>query len=122
MKKALFDIEAARWAFSKSAYDVCARASYYAVFHAEIAALIQLAGVKREFWNHDFVQSEFAQILIHSKKMFSESLANIAPYLIGYRHKADYHSELTGKKVAERCLQKAEILVSGISEKIGDLL
>ena len=119
LEKALADLEVAKWSIEQKYYDASVRSSYYAIFHAEIAALQVLGEMKAEYWGHDYVQAKFAGNLIRSKKFFPSSMAGIASYVISCRHTADYKEKNTSQKVAERCYNKAELLVSEVNKKIG---
>ena len=118
LEKALADLEVAKYALEQKCYDTSVRCSYYAIFHAEIAALQKLEGMTVDYWGHDFVQAKFAGQLIHAKKYFSTSLAGIASYVISCRNAADYKEGLTSKKIAKRCYEKAELLAREIQKKI----
>ena len=99
-------------------YDPAVSSAYYAVFHAESAALLKLTDFRPSRWDHDRVQAEFNRRLIHRRKVFSTALRFIHNNMIGRRHIADYEAERLGQAVAERCVQKARDMVSIIARRL----
>ena len=71
-------------------YDPSVSRAYFAVFHAEIAALCE-------------------------RKTFPGGLRFVHSDLIGRRHLADYSEMRTGKLVAERCVRKAKDMIVEIA-------
>ena len=46
-------------AYAQGDFDSCVSRAYFAVFHVEIAAVVQLTSFRQERWGHDRVQAEF---------------------------------------------------------------
>jgi uncharacterized protein (UPF0332 family) len=113
--KARNNLRTAQHAYEQGDVDSCVSRAYFAVFHVEIAALVQLTSFRQERWGHDRVQAEFHRRLIHEQKRFSAALRFIHNDLIGRRHLADYTDQHVSARVAERCLRKATEMVSTIA-------
>jgi uncharacterized protein (UPF0332 family) len=107
LAKAKNSFGTAQHAYEQRDFDSCASRAYFAVFQAEIAALIKLTEFRQEQWRHERVQAEFNRRLIQARKVFPASLRSIHDDLIGRRHTADYTEQLISAWTAERCLRKA---------------
>jgi len=118
LEKAQSNLRMAEMACDAGEYDPAVSRAYYAVFHAEIAALLKLTDFRPPRWDHDRVQAEFNRRLIHRRKVFSTALRFIHNNMIGRRHIADYEAERLGQAVAERCVQKARDMVSIIARRL----
>jgi uncharacterized protein (UPF0332 family) len=103
-------------AYSAGECDPAVSRAYYAVFQAEIAALIKLTDYRPRQWSHERVQAEFNRRLIRAQKMFPSGLRFFHSDLIGRRHIADYEEERIGLVVAERCVNKARDIVSVVAQ------
>ena len=79
----------AQHAYEQRDFDSCASRAYFAVFQAEIAALIKLTEFRQDQWRHERVQAEFNRRLIQARKVSPASLRSIHDDLIGRRHTAD---------------------------------
>ena len=90
LAKATKNLHTAQNAYEQGDYDSCASRVYFAVFHAEIAALIKLTPFRQDRWGHDQVQAEFNRKLLRARKLFPNALRVIHNDLIGRRHIADY--------------------------------
>jgi uncharacterized protein (UPF0332 family) len=104
--KAKNSLGTAQHAYNQRDFDSCASRAYFAMFQAEIAALIKLTEFRQERWRHERVQAEFNQRLIQARKVFPASLRSTHDDLIGRRHTADYTDQLISARTAERCLRK----------------
>ena len=113
--KARNNLRTAQQAYEQGDFDSCVSRAYFAVFHAEIAALVQLTSFRQERWGHDRVQAEFNRRLIHEQKRFSAALRFIHNDLIGRRHMADYTAQHVSARAAARCLRQATEMVSTIA-------
>jgi uncharacterized protein (UPF0332 family) len=113
--KAGSNLRVAEAALVAGEYDPSVSRAYFAVFHAEIAALMQLTDFRPDHWGHDHVQAEFNRRLVRERKAFPGGLRFVHSDLIGRRHLADYSEMRTGKLVAERCLRKAKDMVAEIA-------
>jgi uncharacterized protein (UPF0332 family) len=111
LAKARNSLRTAQSAYEQGDSDSCASRAYFAVFQAEIAALIKLTEFRQEQWRHERVQAEFNQRLIQARKVFPASLRSIHDDLIGRRHTADYTDQHVSARLAEECLRRvAEML------------
>ena len=90
LAKARSSLRTAQSAYEQGDSDSCASRAYFAVFQAEIAALIKLTEFRQEQWRHERVQAEFNRRLIQARKVFPASLRSIHDDLIGRGHTADY--------------------------------
>jgi len=68
--KARSSLRTAQSAYEQGDFDSCASRAYFAVFQAEITALIKLTELRQEEWRHERVQAEFNRRLIHARSYF----------------------------------------------------
>jgi uncharacterized protein (UPF0332 family) len=118
LEKARSNLRVAEMACDAGEDDPAVSRAYYAVFHAEIAALLKLTDFRPSRWDHDRVQAEFNRRLIHARKVFATALRFIHNNMIGRRHIADYEAEWLGQVVAERCVRKARDMVSVMAQRL----
>ena len=118
LDKAWSNLQVAEMAVDTGAYDPAVSRTYYAVFHAEIAALLAMTDFRPRQWGHDRIQAEFNRRLIQAQKVFPTRLRSIHSELLGHRHVADYEAERIGQVVAERCVRKAKDMVSTIARTL----
>jgi uncharacterized protein (UPF0332 family) len=118
LEKARSNLRVAEMGCDAGKYDPAISRAYYAVFHAEIAALLTLTDFRPPRWDHDRVQAEFNRRLIHARKVSSTALRFSHNDMLGRRHIADYEAEPLGRVVAERCVRKARDMVSVIAQRI----
>jgi uncharacterized protein (UPF0332 family) len=122
LAKAQSNLRVARLAFENKEYDPCISRAYYAVFHAEIAALLRFTEFRPEYWGHEAVQAEFNRRLIRERKIFASNLAAVHSDLIGRRNEADYKLKQASETVARRGLARAESFVRTIQSKVEENL
>ena len=115
LSKAKNSLRTAQSAYAQGDFDSCASRAYFAVFQAEIAALIKLTELRLDEWRHERVQAEFNQRLIQARKVFPASFRSIHDDFIGRRHTADYTDQLISVRTAERCLRKAAEMFTTIA-------
>ena len=115
LTKARNSLRTAQNAYEQGDFDSCASRAYFAVFQAEIAALIKLTEFRQEQWRHDRVQAEFNRRLIHARKLFPASLRSIHYDLVGIRHTADYSGQMISARAADQCLRRAAELLTNIA-------
>ena len=115
LAKAKNNLHTAHSAYAQGDFDSCTSRAYFAVFHAEIAALIKLTAFRQDRWGHDRVQEAFNRQLVRSRKVFPASLQTIHNDLIGRRHIADYTAQHISGRIAERCLRQATEMVTTIA-------
>jgi len=118
LEKAQSNLRVAEMAYNAGEYDSAASRAYYAVFHAEIAALLKLTDFRPARWGHERVQAEFNRRLIRAQKVFSAELGSIHNDLFGRRLVADYEQERTTRAVAERSVRKAREMVLAITRTL----
>jgi uncharacterized protein (UPF0332 family) len=115
MDKAESNLRVAAIAFDADECDPSVSRAYFAVFHAEIVALLRLTDFRPESRGHDHVQAEFNRRLVNQRKLFSGGLRFIHSDLIGRCHIADYDERHVGKLVAERCVRKARQMIDEVA-------
>jgi uncharacterized protein (UPF0332 family) len=118
VEKARSNLRLAETACSAGEYDPAVSRAYYAVLQAEIAVLLKLTDFRPRQWGHDRVQAEFNRQLIHRQKVFPTSFRFIHSDLLGRRRIADYEAERLGQVVAERCVRKAQEMVTAIARRL----
>lgn len=118
--KARSSLRTAQSADEQGDSDSCASRAYFAVFQAEIAALIKLTDLRQEEWRHERVQAEFNRRLIQARKVFPASLRSIHDDLIGRRHTADYTDQHVSARLAEQCLRRAAEMLTAIEGILGE--
>jgi uncharacterized protein (UPF0332 family) len=116
--KAHEDLAGAESEFEHGRTNSCARAAYYACFHAAIAALLQAgltsSGPARG-WGHDWVHASFVGQLIQRRKIYSANLRRTLPDLLALRHKADYRATHVSQREAQRAVRSAQALVQAVT-------
>jgi uncharacterized protein (UPF0332 family) len=120
LTKARNSLRTAQRAYEEGDFDSYASRAYFAVFQAEIAALIKLTEFRQEQWRHDRVQAEFNRRLIHARKLFPASLRSIHYDLVGIRYTADYSDQILSARAAEQCLRRATELLTAIERILGE--
>ncbi len=106
------DLEAKR-------FNSAANRAYYACFFVAIAALID-AGVRPEvLWGHDYVQAQFAGLLIHRRKLYPSELRDTLPDNQEMRQRADYDAVSISERQAKRAVDRARVFVQVVFAKIG---
>jgi uncharacterized protein (UPF0332 family) len=114
LTKARNSLRTAQSAYEQGDFDSCASRAYFAVFQAEITALIKLTELRPEAWRHEHVQAEFNRRLIQTRKVFPASLRSIHDDLIGRRHTADYTGQHVSARLAEQCVRRATEMLTAI--------
>jgi len=122
LEKAQSSYEGARACLEKQAFDSCVSRSYYAVFQAAIAALIQLTDFRpaRGEWSHKATQAEFNRRLVMRRKVFSGQIGKTLLTLIEWRHRADYSPTNTGRQMARASTSLAEVFLTSIHNQLGE--
>jgi uncharacterized protein (UPF0332 family) len=82
LAKARNSLRTAQSAYEQGDFDSCPSRAYFAVFQAEVAALVKRTEFRQDEWRHERVQAEFNQRLIHARKVFPASLRSIHDDLI----------------------------------------
>lgn len=115
MHKAESNLRVAAAALDADECDPSVSRAYFAVFHAEITALLRLTDFRPESWGHDRVQAEFNRRLVNERKLFSGGLRLVHSDLIGRRHITDYDERQVGRLVAERCVKKVRQTIDDVA-------
>lgn len=68
-------------------------------------------------WEHTFVESRFAGVLINRRHLYSGELGSVLSDLIHLRHIADYATADVGRKRSERALPRAERFVRAVIDR-----
>lgn len=106
--------------FLNGRYNNAANRAYYACFQAAIAALdgasIRPSGRKSE-WGHDFVQSQFAGVLIHRRKRYPTALRGALGEMHALREQGDYQLADVSRIQAARALVVAREFVAAVMER-----
>jgi uncharacterized protein (UPF0332 family) len=121
LDKAIESLAGAESEYANRRYNNCANRCYYAMFQAAIAALIA-AGIRpaggRTSWEHEFVQSRFAGVLVRRRKLYQAELAPLFAQVQRARLAADYGPTSVGDAEAERVLRKARTFVVAVQERL----
>jgi uncharacterized protein (UPF0332 family) len=120
LTKARNSLRTAQSAYQQGNFDSCASRAYFAVFQAEIAALIKLTEFRQNQWGRDRVQEEFNRRLIRARKLFPASRRSIPNDLIGRRRLADYTDQHISVRMAEERLGKSAEMVTTIAGVLGE--
>jgi uncharacterized protein (UPF0332 family) len=99
------------------AYNAVANRAYYAAFQAAIAALAK-EGLKKKGHPHDWVQAQFASMLIRQRKLYSSSMRSYLSDMILIRDDADYSDVMISKSRAQSQLQKATEIIWAIQKRL----
>ena len=120
MAKARQNLEAADAELQAGRNDVSASRSYYAAFHAAIAALLG-AGIRpmgrgSPRWKHDFVRSRFEGLLVHRQHRYGPEFRQALSELSGLRLHADYDPTSVRTRDAARALRLPRALVGAVEQ------
>ena len=101
-------------------YNSVANRSYYAVFQAAVAALID-AGIRpaTDDWGHRFVMSQFSGKLIRQHKLLPSALRSTLQELFDRRVTADYSTENVSAGDARGAVTRAGRLVGAVLATAG---
>jgi len=121
LEKAKGNLKVAQLALDAGEYDASVSRAYYAVFQAELAALLKLTDYRRKgkHWDHGDVQAELSRRLIRERKVLPSHLADVPESLMYWRHIADYDADRVSAKTARRFFAKARDFVETIETKLG---
>lgn len=119
LAKAQENLATAASELANGRYNACANRAYYACFQGAIGALL-FAHIqpKREQWQHDYVQAQFAGQLVIRQKHYPASLRDILPRLFDLRRRADYEPASVGALQAERAVRRARDFIAAVLEKV----
>jgi uncharacterized protein (UPF0332 family) len=114
--KAEENLEMALVAYQRKKHNVCASRSYYSVFLASIAALIQLTDLRPSDneWDHGQVQAELNRRLIMRRKVLPAEFGRTPMDLMELRHLADYKPQSVSAIEAKRACDRAKRFLASI--------
>jgi uncharacterized protein (UPF0332 family) len=103
--------------YANRRHNSCANRCYYACFQAAIAALIQ-AGIRPsgQRWDHDYVQAQFAGVLIGRRHRYPSDLRATLDRLFALRQVADYKEEFVSEIQAARAVRRAREFVEAVQQ------
>lgn len=115
-KKARNNLAVAQICFDNGFYDDCANRAYYGVFHAAIAALPD-RGIKKDKFDHKWVQAEFSHSLIKRQKVYPGKLKSYLMKMQMVRDRTDYSHDNVSKAEARQQVHKAEEMIRLIGKE-----
>ncbi len=118
LKKAEEDLASAASDFENERYNACARSLYYAAFHAAIAALLAADIRPQARWEHEFVHSQFAGMLVYRRKLYPSAFGPFLTSAFNTRVKADYSGVLLREGDVRQSLEQVRRLVEQVKERI----
>ena len=110
LASAVSDLQGAR-------YNACARNSYYALFQAAVAALIDEDVRPAGRWEHKFVDARFSGLLVYRRKRYSARFRAVLSEAFRVRVSADYTDQPTLAAKARHTLESARELVMVVKER-----
>lgn len=117
--KAEESLVGAETAFLNSRYNNCANRCYYACFQAAVVVLthygIQPPG-RRLQWGHDFVQAQFAVVLVNRRKLYPATLRDVLTLNNELRETADYRGEPVTQRRASAALRRTRTFLAALRE------
>ena len=121
LAKAKENLEMTLLAYQRKKHNVCASRSYYSVFLASIAALIELTDLRARDneWDHGQVQAELNRRLIMRRKVLPAALGRTPMDLMALRHWADYKPQSVSATEAKRACDRAKKFLSAIEKAWG---
>lgn len=100
-------------------YNNVANRAYYACYQAAVAALAE-AGVRppgsRDEWGHDFVQAQFAGVLIRRRKLYPAELKDTLSRAFFLRQQGDYQIFHISQTQAARILSRTRAFVEVVAQ------
>ena len=106
LNKSKENLKAAQLLLENRYFNASANRSYYAAFHASLAALTQTS-LTLDRISHEAVQSNFVSEFIHKRKVYPNHIKAYLADLQVVRNDADYKIESLSEKIALRQLKKA---------------
>lgn len=105
--------------FERGRYNSCARNAYYAAFQASVAALLHEGIRPTRKWEHEFVRSQFAGILVYRRKRFGPGFRTLLTDAFDRRVDADYTERSLKRQDAASVLARVRQLVQEVQEQAG---
>ena len=103
---------------AKDRFNSCARNTYYAAFQAAVAALLLERIQPRGRWEHEFVHSQFAGILVYRRKLFGTAFRTLLIDAFERRADADYTEKLLKRQDVRPLLTQVTQLVPQVKERL----
>jgi uncharacterized protein (UPF0332 family) len=115
--KAEESLESAHDDFSAGRFNACARNAYYAAFQAAVAALLHEGIEPRGRWGHEFVQAQFAGMLVYRRKLYPARMRGDLAEAFQLRTEGDYSARMVRRRSVSRVLEFARLLVRLVKER-----
>jgi uncharacterized protein (UPF0332 family) len=119
--KALASLSGAELELANDFFNNAVNRAYYACYQAAVAALVA-EGVTPElenFWPHDVVHAQFAQLLIDARGRYPGALRTTLKTIFDERLKADYEPDVIGRATAAEAVGRARQFVQAVADKVG---
>lgn len=117
LSKASENLASANSELANDRFNACANRAYYSCFQAGIVALLR-AGIRAaDEWGHDFVQAQFAGVLITRRKLYPSDLRDTLSRLESLRETADYEAAFVSRTQAARAFRRAQEFVAAVQER-----
>ncbi|TAE33408.1 MAG: HEPN domain-containing protein [Candidatus Kapaibacterium sp.] len=108
LERAKENLDAAEMLLERERFNASANRSYYAAFHAALAALFHF-GYKPDI-DHKPVQASFNSFLIHQRKVFPSDMKSSLLQMLNVRVEADYRTGIGRKKALAQLKQASQFL------------
>jgi len=118
LRKAQECLAGAEDEYANRRFNNCANRSYYACFHAALAALIATGyRAMGGQWSHVAVQAEFTKRFINRTKAYPAEFRDTLLKNMELRHMADYDVESVSEITAARALRRARAFVTAVANE-----
>jgi len=122
LPKARQSLQGAEAELAQERFDNAVNRAYYACFQAAVAALIA-AGVAVQtdvggVISHKQIHSNFSELLIRRRKLYSSPLRNVLQDLLRDRILADYHVAPLSSLRAVRAVRQSRLFVNEIVSQL----
>jgi uncharacterized protein (UPF0332 family) len=119
--KALASLSGAELELASDFFNNAVNRAYYACYQAAVAALVAegIAPDLENFWPHDVVHAQFAQLLIDTRGRYPGELRATLKAIFDERLKADYEPDVIGRATAAEAVSRARAFVQTIAAKVG---
>ena len=124
LPKARQSLQGAESELAQERFDNAVNRAYYACFQAAVDALIT-AGVSVQtdsggVISHKQIHSNFSELLIRRRKLYSSQFRNVLQDLLRDRILADYHSAPLSSAKAARAVRQSRLFVNEIMSRLQD--
>jgi uncharacterized protein (UPF0332 family) len=122
LPKAKQSLQGAESELAQARFDNAVNRAYYACFQAAVDALIAAnVSVQTETGgviSHKQIHSNFAELLIRRRKVYSSQLRNVLQDLLRDRILADYRTAPISSNKAARAVRQAQLFVGEIATRL----